>query len=95
MNITLSNDATVTLTGDGSDTITGDYVVDGQDSDSDGLSIANFAINSMLDISGNALSDGLDVSTVDNITANTIDTTSPRVLIRSIFELFKRAGSGL
>jgi len=86
MNITLSNDATVTLTGDGSDTITGDYVVDGEDSDSAGLSIANFAVNSLVDISGNALSDSLDISTVDNITANTIDTTSPRVLISQFLD---------
>ncbi|MDC3385709.1 putative Ig domain-containing protein [Planktomarina sp.] len=81
MSITLSNDATVTLTGAGSDTVTGDYVVDSEDSDSDGLSIANFAVNSLLDISGNSLSANLTISTVDNITANTIDTTSPRVLI--------------
>lgn len=94
MNITLSNDATVTLTGDGSDTITGDYVVDSEDSDTKldalnnpiGLSIANFAVNSLVDISGNALSDSLDISTVDNITANTIDTTSPRVLISQFLD---------
>ena len=81
MSVTLSNDATVTLTGDGTNTITGDYVVDAEDSDSDGLSISNFAVNSLVDLSGNALSDELDISTVDNITANVIDTTPARVLI--------------
>ena len=81
MTITLSNDATVTLEADGSSNISGNYVVDSEDSDSSGLSIANFAVNTLVDLSGNALSDTLDITSVDNITDNKVDTTSARVTI--------------
>jgi len=61
--------------------VQGDYTVDQNDSDSAGLSVTALFVNSLVDLSGNAVSGDVDVTSIDNSTSNKVDTTPARVTI--------------